>query len=96
MVEVENTSPYATDEIIQLYIEALCFSVARPINELKAFKRVHFKPYQKQTIEFNLTIDDFRSYNLDMQFTAEKQQYKVKVGTNAQETLSLLVDVSDL
>ncbi|MFP4287369.1 MAG: glycoside hydrolase family 3 N-terminal domain-containing protein [Candidatus Izemoplasmataceae bacterium] len=79
-VDVTNDSPYEADEIIQVYIEALSFSVSRPVNELKAFKRVSFKANETKQVTFSLTLNDFRYYNIDMIFTAEDHDYLVKVG----------------
>ncbi|MGE4572713.1 MAG: glycoside hydrolase family 3 C-terminal domain-containing protein, partial [Candidatus Izemoplasmatales bacterium] len=94
-VEIENQSQYPADEIIQCYIQAKNFSVSRPVNELKSFKRVSFKAYETKTIDFTLDINDFRSYNINMEWTAEHRDYFVKVGPNSQDLLSISVNVVD-
>lgn len=94
-VEIENQSQYPADEIIQCYIQAKNFSVSRPVNELKSFKRVSFKAYETKTIDFTLDINDFRSYNINMEWTAEYRDYFVKVGPNSQDLLSISVNVVD-
>ena len=40
---IKNESNVAGYEIVQLYIEALSFSVARPVLELKGFKKLWFE-----------------------------------------------------
>jgi len=94
-VTVENDSKYAVEEIVQCYIEALTFSVSRPVNELKSFKRVAFKPFEKKIIEFELSIEDFRTYNLNMDWTAEQRKYKVKVGPNSRDLIEKTIKVVD-
>ncbi|HKL47148.1 MAG TPA: glycoside hydrolase family 3 N-terminal domain-containing protein [Candidatus Izemoplasmatales bacterium] len=94
-VDCTNDSSYEADEIIQLYIEALSFSIARPINELKAFKKVSFKPYETQTIFFKLSVEDFKAYNIDMIYTAENRVYKIKVGPNSRDLLEKTIKVFD-
>jgi len=95
-IECTNTSSYQADEIVQLYIEALSFSVARPVNELKSFKRVAFGPFEKKTILFELTLADFKSYNIDGLYTAENRKYKVKIGPNSKDLLESVIDVFDI
>lgn len=94
-IDVFNDSQYHADEIVQCYIEALVFSVSRPVNELKRFKRVSFEPYETQTISFALTIEDFRSFNLDMNWTAEHRFYKIKIGPNSRDLKEKKVEVFD-
>ncbi len=94
-VTVENDSQYAVDEIVQCYIEAVSYSVSRPVNELKSFKRVTFKPFEKKVIVFVLSIDDFSAYNLNMQWTAEERHYLVKVGPNSRDLIEERLKVVD-
>ncbi|MCF7923712.1 MAG: glycoside hydrolase family 3 C-terminal domain-containing protein [Candidatus Izimaplasma sp.] len=94
-IDCTNQSSFAAEEIIQLYIEALTFSVARPVNELKAYKKIMLKPKEKQTIQFELSVNDFRSYNLDMIHTAENHKYKIKVGPNSKTLYEAIVNVID-
>jgi beta-glucosidase len=94
-VTVENDNQYAVDEIVQCYIEAITYSVSRPVNELKSFKRVTFKPFEKKIIEFELSIEDFRAFNLNMEWTAEHRKYKVKVGPNSRDLISKKIEVVD-
>lgn len=95
-IDIVNDSDYHGDEIVQLYIEALSFSVSRPVNELKAFKKVFFKAHERKTIQFELDINDFKSYNIDMIYTAEKSYYYVKVGRSSSDLLSEKILVNDL
>jgi beta-glucosidase len=37
-----------------LYTRQLAGSLARPVRELRDFRRVHLKPGEKQTVEFTL------------------------------------------
>ncbi len=94
-VDVTNDSDVEATEIVQCYIEVSVFSVSRPVNELKGFKRVHFMPHETKTITFVLTVDDFRSYNVDMHYTAENHRYKVKVGGASTKTIEATVHVID-
>lgn len=94
-VEIENQSDVPITEVVQCYIEATTYSVARPVNELKSFQRVALAAQQKLVVEFLLQIDDFRSYNIDMQWTAELHDYLIKVGTSSVTSLIERVQIED-
>jgi beta-glucosidase len=94
-VTITNDSEYKAEEIVQLYIEAENFSVSRPVDELKAFKKEKFNPHEIKTITFTLTSNDFRAYNIDMNFTAEAHNYKVKVGSSSAKKIEEKVKVFD-
>jgi beta-glucosidase len=53
--DVKNTGAREGDEVVQLYVRHLASSVARPIEELKAFRRVTLAAGATQRIE--LTLD---------------------------------------
>lgn len=94
-VDILNNSDALADEIVQCYIEATTFSVTRPVNELKAFKKVTFKPFEKKNVSFKLDLKDFKSYNLDMNYTAEDHIYKIKIGSNSRDLLEKTLHVID-
>lgn len=54
-VVVRNTSTVAADEVIQLYVRDPVAAVARPVQELRGFRRVTFAPGQAKRIRFTLT-----------------------------------------
>jgi beta-glucosidase len=57
-VDVENTSEVAGDEVVQLYTHQRSGSASRPVRELKAFRRIHLAPHQKQTVTLALKSSD--------------------------------------
>ena len=94
-VSLSNPSSVEVTEVIQVYIEALSYSVARPVNELKRFKRMTIQPNETKSVDFNLSIDDFRSYNIDMEWTAETRDYLVKVGVSSVTTMESTLHIID-
>ena len=94
-ITLKNPSHFTQYEIVQCYIEVLTYSVSRPVNELKKFKKIKLLPKTEKTIQFSLNIEDFRSYNKDMIFTAEEQSYLIKVGPNSQTLQVQKIDVFD-
>jgi beta-glucosidase len=57
-VDLTNEGEYTADEVAQLYIHQRFGSVARPVRELKGFKRVTLAPGETRTLEFILTAAD--------------------------------------
>ncbi|MBW6523571.1 glycoside hydrolase family 3 C-terminal domain-containing protein [Sphingomonas sp. RHCKR47] len=53
-VVVSNDGAVAGDEVVQLYIRDPVASVARPVAELRGFKRVTLAPGERRTVRFTL------------------------------------------
>ena len=94
-ITLKNHGSHSATEVLQGYIEALSYSVSRPVNELKRFERVTLNPGETKSIEWVMTLDDFRSYNKHMQWTAETRLYQVKFGFSSKTTHVFEVDVKD-
>ena len=82
-VDVANTGNYDGKETVQLYIRDLVGSVTRPVRELKNFQKITLKKGEKQTVTFDITVEDLKFYNSDLQFVAEPGQFDVFVGGNS-------------
>jgi len=85
-VTVKNSGPRDAEEIVQLYVQDVAASVTRPVKELKGFQKVTIQAGQSRTVDFNLTGNDLRFYNADMQFVAEKGKFRIMTGPNSRET----------
>ncbi|MFD2602940.1 beta-glucosidase BglX [Flavobacterium suzhouense] len=79
-VDVANTGNYDGEEVVQFYVKDVVGSVTRPVKELKGFKKLLLKKGTKQTVEFEISSDDLRFYNIDMKFVAEPGDFEVFVG----------------
>ncbi|MNX43480.1 Periplasmic beta-glucosidase precursor [compost metagenome] len=82
-VDVSNTGNYDGKETVQLYIRDLVGSVTRPVRELKNFQKITLKKGEKQTVSFDITVEDLKFYNSDLQFVAEPGQFDVFIGGNS-------------
>lgn len=82
-VDVTNTGNYDGKETVQLYIRDVVGSVTRPVRELKNFQKITLKKGAKQTVTFDITVEDLKFYNSDLQFAAEPGQFDVFVGGNS-------------
>ena len=86
-VDVTNTGNFDGKEIVQLYTKDIVGSVTRPIKELKGFQKIDLKKAEKQTVVFELSAQDLKFYNSELQFVAEPGDFEVFVGTNSDTTL---------
>jgi len=68
---------------VQLYIRDLVGSVTRPVKELKGFQKINIKKGEKQTVTFDISIQDLKFYNAELQFVAEPGAFEIFVGTNS-------------
>ena len=64
-VDVTNIGDVAGKEVIQLYIGDNEASVARPVKELKGFRKIALEPGQKQTVTFEITPEMLKFFDAD-------------------------------
>ncbi|MDQ7817224.1 MAG: beta-glucosidase BglX [Melioribacteraceae bacterium] len=86
-VNVTNSGKYEGEEVVQLYIRDLVGSVTRPVKELKDFKKILLKPGETKNVEFLITEDKLKFYDINMDYVSEPGDFKVFVGTNSEEVL---------
>ncbi|MEG8946377.1 beta-glucosidase BglX [Rosettibacter firmus] len=86
-VDVKNTGKYEGAEVVQLYIRDLVGSVTRPVKELKDFVKINLKPGETKRVEFTLTTDKLKFYDINMNYVVEPGDFKVFVGKNSVELL---------
>lgn len=86
-VNVQNTGKRMGDEVVQLYIRDVAASMARPVKELKGFKRISLKPGESQRVEFSLGPEHLGFYNLAMKYVVEPGEFKVMVGSSSEDVI---------
>jgi beta-glucosidase len=82
-VDLANTGNFDGKETVQMYIRDVVGSVTRPVRELKGFQKIALKKGEKQTVTFEISTEDLKFYNSDLQFVAEPGQFEVFVGGNS-------------
>lgn len=85
-VDVLNSGNYDGKEIVQLYIRDVVGSITRPIKELKGFKKIFLKKGEKQTVAFEISVEDLKFYNSDLQFVAEEGMFEIFIGKDSDTT----------
>ena len=80
-VDVTNTGAVAGKEVVQLYIGDNESSVARPVKELKGFRKIDLKPGQKQTVTFEIDSEMLKFFDADKhEWVLEKGKFTAYVG----------------
>lgn len=94
-VKVANTGDYDGEEVVQLYIRDLVGSVTRPLRELKAFEKVFIEKGKSKTVSFVLGEQDFKFFDINMEYTSEPGDFEIFVGTNSDASLSKKIKLVD-
>jgi beta-glucosidase len=92
-VDVTNTGDREGDEVPQLYIHQRVSTVTRPVEELRAFQRVHLKPGEKTTVEFQLTPDALSMIDEHMDRVVQPGVFDLLVGPNSAQTSTVSLNV---
>jgi beta-glucosidase len=80
-VAVRNTGKTASDEVVQVYVQHLGSSVERPLQELKAFKRVHIEPGWVEETKFTLKARDLAYWDAARHaWRVEKERIRILAG----------------
>src|SRR3970040_2665716 len=86
-VDLKNTGKFQATEILQLYTADLAGSTARPIKELKDFKRINLKPGETKKVEFKLPMERLAFWNINNKKGVEPGKFTLMIGGNSNEVL---------
>jgi beta-glucosidase len=86
LVEVTNTGKHAGSEVVQLYIRDRVSSVARPVKELRAFKRAVLQPGETQSVALDIVPESLAFYDINMDYAVEPGEFELMVGNSSRDT----------
>ena len=92
-IDVANTGNFDGKEVVQLYTRDLVGSVTRPLKELKGFQKITLKKGEKQTVMFELSAEDLKFYNTDLQFVAEPGAFEIFIGKDSNVNISTKIEL---
>lgn len=84
-VNVTNSGNYDGSEVVQLYIRDVVGSMTRPVKELKAFQKISLKKGETKKVTFNITTEDLKYYDNNVNFNWEPGDFDIMIGTNSDE-----------
>ncbi|MEP6676150.1 MAG: glycoside hydrolase family 3 N-terminal domain-containing protein [Ferruginibacter sp.] len=82
---LKNTGPVAGDEVVQLYIRDLLSSVARPVMELKGFKRIHLAAGETKEISFSITRELLSMLDENLNRVVEPGDFRIMIGASSRD-----------
>ena len=86
-VTVTNTGSVAGDEVVQLYAHDELASVARPLKQLVAFRRVTLAPGESREVELEVPYRQFGLWDQQMRFGVEEGWFEMWLGRNANDRI---------
>ena len=82
---IENTGQTDGDEVVQLYIRDHISSVVTPVQQLRAFQRVHIASGAKKTVTFKLSREDLQLLDPSMTWVVEPGTFTVMIGASSDD-----------
>ena len=92
-IDVTNTGNFDGKEVVQLYTRDIVGSVTRPLRELKGFQKIALKKGEKQTVTFELSSEDLKFYNSDLQFVAEPGEFEIFIGKDSNANINTKIEL---
>jgi beta-glucosidase len=65
------------------YTQEIWLAVTRPLKELKGFQKIILRKGEKKTVTFEISVEDLKFYNSDLEFVAEPGQFDVYIGASS-------------
>jgi beta-glucosidase len=82
-ITVENTGGAPSDEVVQLYVRDPVATIARPVLELRGFKRIELGAGQKKRVTFSLTSEQFAFWSAKGQWLIEAGRIDYWIGASS-------------
>ena len=86
-VDITNSGNYDGKEVVQLYIQDVAASLARPVKELKGFELIALKKGETKTVTFTLTDKELGFYDNAGKYLVEAGTFKLMVGGSSDKGL---------
>ena len=93
--DVRNTGAREGTETAQLYIRLRGTSVARPVRELKGFRRLRLAPGESRRVDFTLGREELSFWNIEMKDVVEPASLYVWVGPDCTQGSPAKVELGE-
>lgn len=82
---LKNIGSMDGDEVVQLYIQDILSSVARPVLELKGFQRVNLKAGESKIISFDITPEMLNMLDINLNRIVEPGDFRLMIGASSND-----------
>ena len=86
-VTLTNSGAVKGKEVVQLYIRDEVATYARPVKELKGFRKMELEPGESREVCFDLGPDELGYFFPDGSYVVEPGRFQVMVGGSSAETV---------
>ena len=84
-LSVTNTGKYDGEEIVQLYLRDKVGSIARPVKDLKDFKKISLRAGETKTVQFIIDKEKLSFYNQQLDWVAEPGEFDLMIGASSSD-----------
>jgi beta-glucosidase len=84
-ITIKNLGEREGEEVVQLYIKDVLSTMARPIQELKAFTRIHLGAREQKEVVFAITPEMLSMLNEKMVRVVEPGVFKIMIGSSSKD-----------
>ena len=93
-VAVTNTGSRDACEVVQLYMHDPVASIARPVKELKGFRRIMLKAGESKQVTFDITEKDLSYYDAEGNTVFEPGKFDIMLGHDSRslQTVSITAE----
>jgi beta-glucosidase len=88
-VNVSNTGKVNGDEVVQLYVSLPESKLQKAVRSLQSFKRVHLKAGETQTVEFEITPEQFAARDANNVPVVEAGKVLISIGGKQPDVVSI-------
>ncbi len=92
-VTITNVGKLKGDETVQVYIQDETASIARPIKELKGFKKISLNPGDKITVYIEVNKNQLGFYNNEAKYELEDGKFNFYIGGNSRDVLKKYLEL---
>lgn len=86
-VMVSNIGTRSGMAVVQAYVHDPVSTLVRPVQELKAFRKLHLQPGETQPVQLTLTPRSFAAFNDQLSaWVAEAGEFELRVGDSSAHT----------
>lgn len=83
--KITNTGEFDGEEVVQLYLHDKVRSITPPMKELKGFKKISLKKGESASVNFELSVEDLKFYNSELEFVYEPGEFEFFVGGSSDQ-----------
>ena len=89
-----NTGSKDACEVVQLYMHDPVASIARPVKELKGFRRIMLKAGETKEVTFDITEKDLSYYDAEGRQVFEPGKFDIMLGHDSRslQTVSITAE----